>query len=191
MTWKSATQPPTTRFDFGPYFTSTGGSLLMAGTTAGKTTVWSSSDGLGWSLVSQDGAFDMAGRRFVAQGMSDDGQGGLVIVGDGVGSTATDVTATVWRSHDGRAWNQAQVAAAQGQEMIGGVVARDGALVRRQRHRLVLVERRQLDPVGVPAAQAFIPRAVGAFDGGFVIVALANGSSGVRSAVWYSADGRA
>lgn len=234
VTWSAAAQPPSANFDFGPYFTSSGATLLMAGTTGSSTTVWSSTDGSAWTQISDSGSFDMNGRRFVAQGLSGDGDGGLVIVGNSVGSGAapaadsvgnpaatlgatsgtpsttsadistpgsaasaapdasstTDVTATAWHSEDGHTWTQANVDAAEGQEMIGGVAARSNGIVAAG-NGIAWHSSDGLDwkPVAMPAAQAFIPREVGAWDGGFAIVGLAGGSSTVRSAVWYSSDG--
>jgi hypothetical protein len=190
VNWSVASQPPSARFDFGPYFTSSGTTLLMAGTAGSTTTVWSTADGDTWTQISDAGAFDMNGRRFVAQGMSDDGNGGLVIVGNSVGTGATDVIATAWLSHDGHTWTQAQVDAGSGQEMIGGVAARPGGIVAAGNGiAWFSADGTSWQPVAVPAAQAFIPRAVGSWDGGFAIVALAGGSTTTRSAVWYSSTG--
>jgi hypothetical protein len=188
--WTAAGQPPSARFDFGPYFTSSGTTLLMAGTAGSATTVWSTSDGDTWTQISDPDAFDMTGRRFVAQGMSEDGSGGLVIVGNSVGSGATDVIATAWRSLDGRTWSQAQVDAGKGQEMIGGVAAGPGGIVAAGNGiAWFSTDGSSWQPVAMPAAQAFIPRAVGSWDGGFAIVALSGSSSTTRSAVWYSSTG--
>jgi hypothetical protein len=191
VSWKAASQPPKVKFDFGPYFTNSGPNLLMLGTTGSSTTVWASVDGATWSQISDSGAFEMSGRRFVAQGMSDDGNGGLVVVGNSVGSGATDVMATAWHSQDGHSWSQAQVQAGKGQEMIGGVAALPGAIVAAGNGvAWYSADGSTWIPVGMPAAQAFIPRAVGSWGGGFAIVALAGGSSTIRSAVWYSTTGR-
>ena len=95
--------------DFGPYFTTLDNELLMLGTVTRRrrrhsTTVWATSDGSTWTQRSDSGSFAIDGRRFVAQGLSDDGQGGLVVVGNSLGSSPTDVVASAWHSLDGSAW---------------------------------------------------------------------------------------
>ena len=190
VTWSAAAQAPDVNFDFGPYLVSTGSAVLMAGTTGSTTTVWSSTDGSTWTKISDPDAFTLAGRRFVAQGMSDDGNGGLVIVGNSVGSGATDVVATAWYSADGRTWSKASVDAGAGQEMIGGVAARPGGIVAAGNGiAWFSTDGSSWQPEAMPAAEAFIPREVGAWDGGFAIVALASGAATTRSAVWYSPTG--
>ena len=96
--WHNATKPPFTKLDFGPYFTTLDNQLLMVATTGSTTTVWATTDGSTWTQRSGSGAFGIDGRRFVAQGFSDDGQGGLVVIGNSLGSSATDVEATAWRA---------------------------------------------------------------------------------------------
>ncbi len=191
ISWRSAANPPAARFDFGPYFTSFDNDLLMLGTNGSTTTVWSSSDGSTWSQVSSPGAFDISGRRFVAQGLADDGSGGLVVVGNSIGSSSTDVAAMAWRSRDGKTWVTTEVDSSRGQEMIGGAVARPGAVVTAGNGvAWFSPDGLRWTPYVLPGAQNYIPRAVGSWDGGFVIVALWNGEGGPRSAVWYSTTGR-
>ncbi|MGA3058164.1 MAG: hypothetical protein ABSE70_09070 [Candidatus Limnocylindrales bacterium] len=191
ISWRSAAKPPDTAFEFGPYFTSFGDSLLMLGTKGSTTTVWSSDDGSTWSQVSGSGAFDISGRRFVAQGLSDDGSGGLVAVGNSLGSSSTDVIASAWRSRDGRTWIPTEVDSSTGQEMIGGAVTRPGAVVTAGNGvAWFSPDGQRWTPHVLPGAQNFIPRAVGSWDGGFAIVELWNGDGAPRSAVWYSTTGR-
>jgi hypothetical protein len=195
INWRSASLPADVKFDFGPYFTEMGDQLIMLGTAGSTTTAWSTSDGTSWSRISGDGSFGMDGRRFVAQGMSDDGSGGLVAVGNslptGAGAGATDITATAWHSRDGKTWTRAQVDAASGQEMIGGAVSMGGTVVAGGNGvAWVSSDGTSWSPVAVPGAQGFIPRAVGSWGGGFAIVALWSGTGPTRSAVWYSPTGR-
>lgn len=196
ITWRSATKPPDIKFDFGPYFTSFGDRLLMLGTkgsttTSATTTVWSSDDGSTWSQVSGADAFEISGRRFAAQGLSDDGNGGLVVVGNSFGSSPTDVAATAWRSRDGKTWVPAQVDSGAGQEMIGGATTNSEAVVTAGNGVVWFSPDGQRWTASVlPGAQNYIPRAVGSWDGGFAIVELWNGDGPRRSAVWYSATGR-
>jgi hypothetical protein len=191
ISWHSAAKPPATGFEFGPYFTSFGDSLLMLGTKGSTTTVWSSDDGSTWSQVSGSGAFDISGRRFVAQGLSDDGSGGLVAVGNSVGSSSTDVVASAWRSRDGRTWVPTEVDSSTGQEMIGGAVARLGAVVTAGNGvAWSSPDGQRWTPHVLPGAQNYIARAVGSWDGGFAIVGLWTGDGAPRSAVWYSTTGR-
>jgi hypothetical protein len=191
INWRDAARPPATKFEFGPYFTSFGTSLLMLGTTGPNTTVWSSDDGSTWNQISASDAFSGSGRRFVAQGLSDDGSGGLVAVGNSVGSSSTDVFAAAWHSRDGKTWTPTQVDSAKGQEMIGGVVARPGAVVTAGNSvAWFSPDGQRWTPYLLPGAQNYIPRAVGTWDGGFAIVGLWNGDGGPRSTVWYSTTGR-
>ncbi len=191
ISWRSATKPPDTRFEFGPYFTSFGDSLLMLGTNGSTTTVWSSGDGSTWNQVSSSGAFEVSGRRFVAQGFSDDGNGGLIAVGNSFGSAATDVVATAWRSRDGKTWVPAEVDSSAGQEMIGGATTRSGAVVTAGNGvAWFSPDGQRWTPYVLPEAQNYIPRAVGSWDGGFAIVELWNGTGAPHSAVWYSTNGR-
>ncbi len=192
ISWRSAAKPPDAKFEFGPYFTSFGDSLLMLGTRGSTTTVWSSADGSTWSQVSDSGAFEVSGRRFVAQGFSDDGSGGLVAVGNSFGSSPTDVAATAWRSRDGKSWAPAQVDSASGQEMIGGAVTRSGGMVTAGNGVAWFSSdggQRWTASV-LPGAQNYIPRVVGSWDGGYAIVELWNGDGAPHSTVWYSTTGR-
>jgi hypothetical protein len=196
INWRSATKPPDIKFDFGPYFTSFGDRLLMLGTkgsttTSSTTTVWSSDDGSTWSQVSGPGAFEMSGRRFAAQGFSDDGTGGLVVVGNSFGSSPTDVAATAWRSRDGKTWVPAQVDSSAGQEMIGGATTNSGAVVTAGNGVVWFSpDGQRWTPTVLPGAQNYIPRAVGSWDGGFAIVELWNGNGPRHSSVWYSTTGQ-
>jgi hypothetical protein len=191
VNWKSATTSPT-RFDFGPYFATFGDTLMMLGTTGLTTTVWSSDDGSAWTKISDEGEFVISGRRFVAQGFSADGSGGLVAIGNSVGSGANDVAATAWHSKDGRGWSQATVNSGKGQEMIGGAASKPGIVVTAGYG----VAWASSDGVNwtahvLPGAINYLPRVVAAWDGGFVIVGLSTGGGDTKSAVWYSETGDA
>ena len=193
--WHNATKPPFTKLDFGPYFTTLDNQLLMVATTGSTTTVWATTDGSTWTQRSGSGAFGIDGRRFVAQGFSDDGQGGLVVIGNSLGSSATDVEATAWHSRDGTSWTSMQVQSGGGQEMVAGVVSRAGAAVAAGNGVAWLSTdgvtwSPQVLPGESTAAGSYTPRAVTAWSGGFVIVGLWTGSATTRSAAWYSADGR-
>jgi hypothetical protein len=203
ITWRSAGQPPVTRLDFGPYFTTLDHDLLMLGTvssTANKvvsstTTVWSSSDGSTWLQKSGSGAFGIDGRRFVAQGLTDDGQGGLVAVGNSIGSTPTDVIASAWHSRDGSTWTPMEVDSGKGQEMVAGAASRSGTVVTAGNGVAWISTdgatwSAQVLPGASTAAGSYTPRAVGTWSGGFVIIGLWNGDGAIRSAAWYSASGR-
>jgi hypothetical protein len=191
VTWWTAANPPA-RFDFGPYFATFGSDLMMLGTTGTTTTVWSSSDGSSWSKVSDDGAFTISGRRFVAQGFSADGSGGLVAIGNNVGSGSNDVAATAWHSRDGRTWTPATVNSGNGQEMIGGSASRAGVVVTAGYGvAWSSTDGSNWTPHVLPGAANYLPRAVAAWDGGFVIIGLWTGGGDSRSAIWYSETGDA
>jgi hypothetical protein len=199
VTWQAAVKAPTSKIDFGPYFTTYGPDILMLGTvltTSGSTTtVWASTDAVSWTQRSGSGSFDVGGnRRFVAQGISDDGGGGLVAVGNSLGSSPTDVVAMAWHSRDGSTWTSMPVDSASGQEMIGGVAARPGVAVAAGNGVAWLsTDARTWSPQLLPSAANYTLKAVSAWEGGFVIVGLWNGTGPSRSsgsAAWYSATGR-
>ncbi|HEY1169622.1 MAG TPA: hypothetical protein VGE81_11690 [Candidatus Limnocylindrales bacterium] len=195
ITWHTATKPPTAKMDFGPFFTTLDNQLLMLGTTGTTTTVWASTDGSTWTQLSGSGAFAIGGRRFVAQGLSDDGQGGLVVIGNSLGSSPTDVIATAWHSRDGSTWTPMQVASGAGQEMIAGVASRPGAVVAAGNGVAWLsTDGLTWSPEILPgvstATGTYMPRAVGSWNGGFVIIGLSSDTKTTRSAAWYSSTGR-
>ena len=190
VNWRSAPNPPF-QFDFGPYFTPVGSDLMMLGTTGSTTTVWSSSDGAAWSQVSEAGAFSTSGRRFIAQGFGPDGAGGLVAIGNSLGATASDVAAAAWHSRDGHTWSQSSVDHAPGQEMLGGVASKSGTVVTAGYGvAWTTSDGLHWSPQVLPGALNYIPRAVAAWDGGFVILGLWNGGGSRRSAAWYSPTGQ-
>jgi hypothetical protein len=200
--WQQAAKSPVAKFDFGPYVTTLDNEVLMLGTVnssnngvvSSTTTVWVTTDGSNWSQRSGSGAFGIDGRRFVAQGLSDDGQGGLVAVGNSVGSSPTDVVASAWHSRDGASWTPMEVESGRGQEMIAGVAARPGAVVAAGNGIAWLsTDGHTWSPQVLPGAAAqggsYSPRAVGSWNGGFAIVALWNGDGPTRSTAWYSPNG--
>ena len=207
INWNRAVALPVTSLDFGPYFVSLDKTLLMAGTvntttTVGSvtqvistTTVWSSTDGATWTQKSQAGSFGIEGRRFVAQGISDDGQGGLVVIGNSLGQSPTDVAAAAWHSKDGGAWTPMQVDSGKGQEMAAGVASGNGVAVAAGNGVAWLsADGLSWSPQALPGAAAqggsYAPRVVASWNGGFVIVGLWIGSGPTRSTAWYSSTGR-
>jgi hypothetical protein len=207
INWNRPVTLPVTSLDFGPYFDTLDNTLLMVGTvnatsTVGSatsvsstTTVWASSDGATWTQRSDSGSFSVEGRRFVAQGISDDGQGGLVVIGNSLGQAPTDVAAAAWHSTDGAAWTQMQVDSGKGQEMAAGVAAGNGVAVAAGNGVAWLsTDGLSWSPQALPGAAApggsYAPRVVASFKGGFVIVGLWIGSGPTRSTAWYSSTGR-
>jgi len=194
VSWQAAVKAPTERIDFGPYFTTYGPDMIMLGTTGSTTTVWASSDGTTWTQRSGSGAFEVGGRRFVAQGISDDGAGGLVAVGNSLGTAPTDVAAVAWHSRDGTTWTSMPVDGASGQEMIGGVAARPGVAVAAGNGvAWISTDARTWSAQLLPGAANYTLKAVASWDGGFAIIGLWNGSGPKRttgSAAWYSRSGR-
>ena len=203
ISWHKTGQPPVPKLDFGPYFTTLDQELLMAGTVntltnnvvTSATTVWSSTDGSAWTEKSTPGSFAIDGRRFVVQGLSDDGQGGLVVVGNSLGTSPTDVVASAWHSHDGVNWTPMEADLAKGQEMVAGVASHAGAVVTAGNGVAWLSTdgrtwSAQLLPGASSAAGSYTPRAVGSWSGGFVVIGLWSGDGPIRSAAWFSPDGR-
>jgi len=201
--WQGVTQVfiPVT---FGPHLASTGGRLYMVdkGTA---TQVWSSADGMTWSQMSDPATFD---NDFEPKGISDDGAGGLVIVGeDLVGDPRSPrQTPTIWHSSDGRTFVPAKVEVSTGTE-IASVAARPGQMVALGGHpapssasgRVEGPIDSTLDAwysgdgttwshVDLPEATGYRALAVTAWKGGFA--AVADASLGQNPAVWTSVDGR-
>ena len=203
INWHKVSPAPATRLDFGPYFAHLANDLLMVGTVSATTnnvvssttTVWSTGDGTTWSQKSVVDSFTAAGRRFVSQGVSDDGQGGLIVVGNSLGSSPTDVTASAWHSRDGATWTPMAVDNATGQEMVAGVASQAGTVVTAG-NGVAWVSTAgspwaaQVLPGASTPAGSYTPRAVGSWSGGFAIIGLWTGSGPTRSAAWYSADGQ-
>jgi hypothetical protein len=205
--WNRVVTLPVTSLDFGPYFLTLDNTLLMAGTvntttTVGSatqitstTTVWASTDGATWTQKSNAGSFGIEGRRFVAQGISDDGQGGLIVIGNSLGQSPTDVVASAWHSKDGGQWTQMQVDSAKGQEMAAGVASGNGVAVAAGNGVAWLsTDGLSWSPQALPGAAAqggsYAPRIVASWNGGFVIIGLWIGSGPTRSTAWYSSTGR-
>jgi hypothetical protein len=195
VNWSAAVKPPFDKVDFGPYFVTVDTDLLMVETTGQSTAVWVTKDGSSWSQKSGSGAFGIDGRHFVAQGFSDDGRGGLVVVGNSVGSKPADVVAAAWHSQDGASWAPMDVQGGGSQEMIGGVAAKPGVTVAAGNGVAWLsADGRSWSAQALPGASApggtYTPRAVGAWNGGFVIIGLWSGTGTTRSTAWYSTTGR-
>ena len=207
INWHGSTNLPVAKLDFGPFFTPMDNGLLMAGTVnttttnngvqtvSSVTTVWSTTDGVTWNQRSDSGAFGIDGRRFVAQGICDDGQGGLVVIGNSLGKSPTDVTASAWHSKDGGAWTPMQVDSSAGQEMAAGVASRPGmAVAAGNGVAWLTTDGRAWSPEVLPGAVtdggSYTPSIVGSWDGGFVIVGLWIGTGTAHSTAWYSTTGR-
>jgi hypothetical protein len=205
--WHGVTNLPVANLDFGPFFTPMDNGLLMAGTVnttttnngvqtvSSVTTVWSTTDGVTWSQTSDSGAFTIDGRRFVAQGICDDGQGGLVVFGNSLGKTPTDVVASAWHSKDGGAWTSMQVDSSAGQEMAAGIASRPGlAVAAGNGVAWLTTDGRSWSPQVLPGAVtsngSYTPSVVGSWGGGFVIVGLWIGTGAAHSTAWYSTTGR-
>jgi hypothetical protein len=205
--WRGAANLPVKTMDFGPFFTPVDNGLLMVGTVnktttvnsvqtvTSATTVWSTTTGSTWTQQSNSGSFSIEGRRFVVQGISADGLGGLVVVGNSLGKSPTDVIASAWHSQDGSSWTAMQVDSSAGQEMAAGVVSQPGAAVAAGNGVAWLsTDGRAWSPQVLPGAAAqggsYTPSAVGSWNGGFVIIGLWIGSGPTRSTAWYSKTGR-
>ena len=187
--FRAATQPPTGDFHFGPYFVVQGSRLLMMGSDGNTSTVWSSSDGSAWEAISTAGSFGPATQRFVVLGFSDDGNGGLVAVGDTF-VPGSKVAASAWHSRDGHNWTQATLDFPADTEMIG-LASRPGALVAAGNGvAWFSQDGTNWTLEALPDATGYVPRAVRTWSGGFAIVAVWAGSGDRRSAAWISADGR-
>ena len=198
---------------FGPYLASVGGRLYMVATSSAtdgteSTVVRSSGDGKTWEQVSAPGAFESAGPRFFAQGISDDGRGGLIVVG-GVSGAQTETTVpTAWHSTDGRTWTKAQVGT-PALARISGVAARPAAVVAigdgrvgggsgsgsaadqstNQMYGWFSADGITWSQVALPESSGFVPVAVTSWSGGFAAIGQLDGVDRVTS-VWTSADGK-
>lgn len=213
--WQPATQVARTRLDFGPLLATAGGRVYMIGlshwtdTQDEVCTVLSSADGATWEQASEPGAFEKYGFGFVPLGFSNDGNGGLVVVGNAPVENAGPRVAMAWHSSDGRTWTRAQVGAADGSGMVD-VAARPGAVVAfGAESRPVVVTagaptstespgllEAWLSADGdtwaqtiLPDSSGYTPRAVVSWRGGFAAVAKSSGDQ-TTSAVWTSTDGR-
>ncbi len=205
--WQPSTQVSGFTFALGPYLASAGGRLYLVGSIAvmggsSATEVWSSADGARWQRVAESGAFDKSGSGVAAAGISDDGNGGLVVVGS-IGSTAP----MAWHSPDGRTWTQADVGAA-GSGELKRVAARPGAIVafgdwmapvsvggtaNGQRANQLGVwfsaNGNTWGQVVLPDSVGYTPSALTAWKGGFAAVAQ-KGTGALVSSIWTSTDGR-
>jgi hypothetical protein len=172
-----------------------------------STVVRSSSDGKTWGQISEPGAFDKDGPRFFAQGISDDGKGGLIVVGGLPGGAAESIVPAAWHSADGRTWARAQVGTPALARM-SAVAARPGAIVAIGDGRVVLnsaatgadqsvnqmyawfsSDGNAWSQVVLPDSSGFIPSAISSWGGGFAAIAQLDGIT-LSSSVWTSADGR-
>jgi hypothetical protein len=202
--WHAAAQLPAT-FLFGPYLASADGRLFVAGSTAQKsTTVWSSADGSTWAQVSEPGVFEQNAPGFVARSFSDDGAGGLVLVGS-IADTES-VVPVAWHSPDGRTWTRAQLGTPAGE--IVDVAARAGQIVAYGDHLTPagLLQTGTTLPVysldvwysangatwshaDLPDSSGYEAIAVTAWKGGFAAIGVPAYGSGWTATVWTSPDG--
>jgi hypothetical protein len=197
---------------FGPYLASVGGRLYMVSTSSAadgteSTVVRSSSDGKTWEQISEPGAFENDGPRFFVQGISDDGQGGLIVVGGLPGGAAESIVPAAWHSADGRTWTRAQVGTPALARM-SAVAARPGAIVAigdgrvgggsgssptdqsvNQMYAWFSSDGNAWSQVALPESSGFIPSAVTSWSGGFAAIGQLDGIT-LSSSVWTSADGR-
>ena len=197
---------------FGPYLASVGGRLYLVSTSSAadgteSTVVRSSSDGKTWEQISEPGAFENDGPRFFVQGISDDGRGGLIVVGGLPGGAAESIVPAAWHSADGRTWTRAQVATPALARM-SAVAARPGAIVAigdgrvgggsgssptdqsvNQMYAWFSADGITWSQVDLPESSGFIPAAVTSWSGGFAAIAQLDGIT-LSSSVWTSADGR-
>ncbi len=186
--FQEASRPPTGEFYYGPYFVSQGSQLLMMGSDGNTSTVWSSTDGSTWESIANPGSFGGPNERFVVLGFADDGNGGLVAVGDGF-AAGSKVVATAWHSTDGRTWSPATVDVPDDTEMIG-LAERPGALVSAGNGvAWFSTDGSSWTAVNLPNATGYIPRAVRAWAGGFAIVAESTGTDARHTKAWTSSDG--
>ncbi len=195
---------------FGPYLASVGGRIYMVATSSAtdgteSTVVRSSGDGKTWVQVSAPGAFESDGPRFFAQGISDDGRGGLIVVG-GVSGNQTETTVpTAWHSTDGRTWTKAQVATPALARMAA-VAAHPGEVVAigdwrvtvpggaadqtvNQMYAWFSTDGATWSQIDLPESSGFVPAAVTSWSGGFAAIGQLDGVDRVTS-VWTSADGK-
>src|ERR1035437_8819319 len=208
--WEPAIKGPGVTFLFGPYLASAGGRLYMAGSISlgsGYTTeVWASADGATWERVSQPGAFEKYGSGFAAFGLSDDGNGGLIVVGS-IGTGGESRAAMAWHSSDGVTWTRADTGSTDSGELMR-VAARPGSIVAvgdwtspvssgatgsgeaaNQLGAWFSADGETWRQVILPNSVSYIPTALTAWKGGFAAVAAKNTAESVSS-VWTSSDGR-
>jgi hypothetical protein len=189
LTFRSAARPPTGVFNFGPYFVNAGATLYMAGSDGNSTTVWSSTDGSNWQAASNPGSFGAPGARFVIHGFSDDGNGGLVAVGNSFPAGAK-VQASAWHSRDGKTWTQASVDFPDDTEMFG-LASRPGTLVSAGNGvAWYSADGSSWNVIYLPNATGYVPVAVRAWAGGFAILATSSGTDARHTAAWVSDDGK-
>jgi hypothetical protein len=212
IAWQPRIQVAGPGIIFGPYLATVGGRLYMVSTSSAadgteSTVVRSASDGKTWEQISAPGAFEKDGPRFFAQGISDDGKGGLIVVGGLPGGEAESIVPAAWHSTDGRTWARAQVGTPALARM-SAVAARPGAIVAIGDGRVVVnsaatgadqsvnqmyawfsSDGNAWSQVTLPESSGFIPSAVTSWSGGFAAIAQLDGIT-LSSAVWTSADGR-
>ena len=189
VAFRAASKPPTGSFYYGPYFVSQGSRLLMMGSDGKTSTVWSSTDGSAWESIADASSFGAPGQRFVVLGFADDGNGGLIAVGDGF-TAGSKVAATAWRSRDGRTWSSATVDFPTNTEMIGLAERPDQIVSAGNGVAWFSRDGSSWTLVALPNATGYIPRAVRAWANGFAIVAVSTGTDARHTKAWISSDGR-
>ena len=194
ISWHASATVPLTAQE--PHVTSAGGRLFMVGTNWGegtKTEVFSSADAVNWQPVSFDAAI---GSGFSAAAISDDGSGGLLVVGQDVVNGGYTVSPTIWHSSDGLTFARAQVEDSPG-AMIDAAASRAGEMVAVGWHR---------DPNGIstmvdlwfstdavswkhqvlPGASGCMGPDITIWKGEFMVVC----DDAEKTAVWASVNGR-
>ena len=161
----------------------------MMGSDGKTSTVWSSTDGSAWESIADASSFGAPGQRFVVLGFADDGNGGLIAVGDGF-TAGSKVAATAWRSRDGRTWSSATVDFPTNTEMIGLAERPDQIVSAGNGVAWFSRDGSSWTLVALPNATGYIPRAVRAWANGFAIVAVSTGTDARHTKAWISSDGR-
>jgi hypothetical protein len=186
-------------FMFGPYLASLNGRVYIAG-SGNSTGVWSSTDGATWQQTSGPGAIEKAAPGFVARALSDDGRGGLLLVGAIVtGETSVPVAL---QSTDGVAWTSAPMTSPSGE--LVGVATSSGEIVAFGDHVAASTDAAAgftygLDAwsstdgvtwthVPLPDSTGYQAIAVTSWKGGFAAIAQPI-AGGWTASVWMSTDG--
>ena len=107
--WQPVIHGPAVKFIEVPHLAVAGGRLYMVGyvgirgSDGYSNEVWASADGTAWERVSERAFED----GFHPYSMSDDGHGGLVVVGGSSSGPSGNPSPEAWHSTDGRIWTRA------------------------------------------------------------------------------------
>ena len=214
--WQPARVAVPVAWGVGPYFATVGGRLYMAGqehatysdmgtvTSGGGLVVWSSEDGAIWEQLATPDRFAVGSSRFFPLGLSGDGHGGLVMVGNTFDHNKV-VGGVAWHSADGRTWepeslstDPAQVLGVADQDgmvvALGQVFTNPSVVAGENRSDIANVAWYSGDGVTwnrttLPDSDGYLPRTISAWKRGFTVVALLSDQTSSSSA-WTSKDGR-